>query len=88
MQALFDGGRHGGGVDHDDVSVGVEEGLEGGHGLLERPAVEVGEDRRGQGALVLRRQREVGSGHGNGSWHAQLPDSRGPVHRGDSGAPG
>ncbi|GAB7104117.1 hypothetical protein JCM4814A_24310 [Streptomyces phaeofaciens JCM 4814] len=66
-----------------------DECLDGGQGRLERLPVQAGEHGGGQGPFVLRRQRQVGAGHGNGSWHAQLPDSRGPAHRlCYSGAPG
>lgn len=70
------------------MAVLVEQRLDGGEGLLQRLLVEARQNGGGQGALVLRRQRQVGSGHGNGCWHAQLPDSRGPAHRRYSGAPG
>ncbi|GGQ58403.1 hypothetical protein Saso_73360 [Streptomyces asoensis] len=70
------------------MSVLVDEGLDRGEGVVQRLPVEAGENGGGHGAFVLRRQREVGSGHGNGCWHAQLPDSRGPAHRRYCGAPG
>ncbi|GGP31363.1 hypothetical protein GCM10018980_65280 [Streptomyces capoamus] len=53
------------------VLLGV--GVEFGEGLIERLAVEPGQHDGGHGPLVLRRQCHVGTGHGNGSWHAQLP---------------
>ncbi|GGW32237.1 hypothetical protein GCM10010350_14780 [Streptomyces galilaeus] len=59
----------------------VEKGLDVGDGLVEGPAVEAVEHGGRHGAFVLRRQGQIGTGHGNGSWHAQLPDSRGPAHR-------
>ncbi|GGR60946.1 hypothetical protein GCM10010220_09760 [Streptomyces parvulus] len=53
----------------------VEEGLEVGEDVLQGAPVDVLEDDRGQGAFVLWRQCHVGTGHGNGSWHARLPVS-------------
>lgn len=88
VQPLLDGGGDGPRVHDDHVSVLIDQGLDRGEGTVQRLSVEVGENGGGQGALVLRRQRQVGSGHGNGCWHAQLPDSRGPAHRRYSGAPG
>ncbi|GGW31602.1 hypothetical protein GCM10010503_04150 [Streptomyces lucensis JCM 4490] len=49
------------------------QGVQLGEGLVERPLVEVAQHDRGHGPFVLRRQRQVGAGHGNGSRHAQLP---------------
>lgn len=87
MQPLLHGGGHGPRVHDDHMPVLFEKGLDGGEGPLQRLPVEVGEDGCGHRAFVLGRQRQVRSGHGNGSWHAQLPDSRGPAHRRYSGAP-
>ncbi|GGN33233.1 hypothetical protein GCM10011578_072900 [Streptomyces fuscichromogenes] len=55
------------------MAVLLDEGDELGEGLFERALVEVPEHDRGHGPLVLDGQRHVGTGHGNGSWHAQLP---------------
>ncbi|GGR54627.1 hypothetical protein GCM10010236_03420 [Streptomyces eurythermus] len=66
------------------------EPVESGEALVQRPAVESGQHDGGYGPLVLRRQRHVGAGHGNGCWHAQLsalhirrPTGVTPVRRDD-----
>ncbi|GHG95524.1 hypothetical protein GCM10018780_18980 [Streptomyces lanatus] len=56
------------------MAVLLDEGLHARQRPLQRLAFEVLEHDGGHGSLVLRRQRHVGTGHGNGSWHAQLPD--------------
>ncbi|GAA1500732.1 hypothetical protein GCM10009787_78870 [Streptomyces bangladeshensis] len=55
------------------MAVLLGQGVEFGEGLVQRLAVEAGQDDGGHGPFVLRRQCHVGTGHGNGSWHAQLP---------------
>ncbi|GLP68080.1 hypothetical protein TUSST3_47020 [Streptomyces sp. TUS-ST3] len=62
------------------MAVLVDERLQGGERVVQRLPVEAVEHDGGQGPLVLRRQRHVGTGHCDGSWHAQLPVShaRGP----------
>ncbi|GGJ09189.1 hypothetical protein GCM10010121_019400 [Streptomyces brasiliensis] len=63
------------------MAVLLDERVEFGQGMLERPLVEVPQDDGGHGPFVLRRQRHVGTGHGDGSGHAQLPalHIRGPT---------
>jgi hypothetical protein len=51
----------------------LDERLHVRQGVVQRLTVEVPEHDGGHGSLVLRRQGHVGAGHGNGSWHAQLP---------------
>ncbi|GHF14352.1 hypothetical protein GCM10017776_35390 [Streptomyces griseoluteus] len=51
----------------------VDHALDFQEGLVQRAAVEVAQHDGGHGPLVLRRQCQVGTGHGDGSWHAQLP---------------
>ncbi|GAB1337534.1 hypothetical protein ACE1SV_41240 [Streptomyces sp. E-15] len=72
------------------MAVLLGQGLEFGEALVQRFAVEAGQHHGGHGPFVLRRQRQVGAGHGNGSWHVQLPALRTrrpagvtPVRRGD-----
>ncbi|GAA2529098.1 hypothetical protein GCM10010423_24970 [Streptomyces levis] len=55
------------------MPVVFDQGLEVGERLFQGALGEVPEHGGGQGAFVLWRQRHVGTGHGNGSWHAQLP---------------
>ncbi|GGV65780.1 hypothetical protein GCM10010294_18600 [Streptomyces griseoloalbus] len=55
------------------MAVLLDDQLQLGQGLFERAGVEVPQHHGGQGSFVLRRQRHVGAGHGNGSWHARLP---------------
>ncbi|GGW36659.1 hypothetical protein GCM10010320_15180 [Streptomyces caelestis] len=61
------------------MPVVLDQGLHLGEGLLQGAPVDVPQHDGGQGAFVLWRQRHVGTGHGNGSWHAQLPVSPCPV---------
>ncbi|GAA4783373.1 hypothetical protein GCM10023220_02850 [Streptomyces ziwulingensis] len=63
------------------MSVLVDEGLEVGQRLFQRPFGDVRQDDGGHGSFVLWRQRHVGAGHGNGSWHARLPVSPWPSVR-------
>ncbi|GGS25671.1 hypothetical protein GCM10010238_12470 [Streptomyces griseoviridis] len=58
------------------MSVLVDEGLQLGEHVVEGAPVDVLEHGRGHGPFVLRRQCQVGTGHGNGSWHARLPVSQ------------
>ncbi|GAB2818923.1 hypothetical protein GCM10027073_57770 [Streptomyces chlorus] len=51
----------------------LDERLEFGQGLFERQGGDVPQHHGGQGSFVLWWQRQVGTGHGNGSWHARLP---------------
>ncbi|GEC05784.1 hypothetical protein SSP24_34390 [Streptomyces spinoverrucosus] len=55
------------------MPVRLDQRLHLGEHLLQRAFVHIVQDDGGQGPLVLRRQRHVGTGHGNGCWHAQLP---------------
>ncbi|GGY01689.1 hypothetical protein GCM10010384_01710 [Streptomyces djakartensis] len=57
------------------MPVVLDQGLHLGERVLQGALVDVPQYDGGQGAFVLWRQRHVGTGHGNGSWHAQLPDS-------------
>ncbi|GAA3220673.1 hypothetical protein GCM10020256_26900 [Streptomyces thermocoprophilus] len=72
-QAAFDARAGGAGVHDDEVAVLLDEGLHGEQRLVQRLPVDVRQDGGRHGPLVLRRQCQVGAGHGNGSWHAQLP---------------
>ncbi|GAB2724422.1 hypothetical protein GCM10027072_17590 [Streptomyces bullii] len=64
------------------MAVLLDQCLQVGQGPLERPPVDVLQHDGGQRSFVMRRQRQVGAGHGNGSWHAQLPVSPCPsAHR-------
>ncbi len=73
VQAAYDGFRGGGRADDDHIAVLLGQGVEFGERLLQRALVEAAEHDGRHGPLVLCRQRHVGTGHGNGSWHAQLP---------------
>ncbi|GGP91365.1 hypothetical protein GCM10010233_03920 [Streptomyces pseudogriseolus] len=55
------------------MAVRLDDRLEFGQHLVERAGVDVAQHDGGQGPFVVRRQRHVGAGHGNGSWHARLP---------------
>ncbi|GLX54663.1 hypothetical protein Shyhy01_76120 [Streptomyces hygroscopicus subsp. hygroscopicus] len=55
------------------MAVLLDDGVQFGERVVERVAVETGQHDGGHGAFVLWRQRQVGAGHGNGSWHAPLP---------------
>ncbi len=83
VDALGDGLR---GHD-DDMPVLVDQGLHLRQRLVQRSLVEVPQHDGGQGPFVLWWQRHVGAGHGNGSWHAQLPVSRLSAGRHYSGTP-
>ncbi|GAA4069526.1 hypothetical protein GCM10022233_52100 [Streptomyces shaanxiensis] len=55
------------------MAVLIDQGLHVRQRQVQGLLTEVPEHDGGHGSLVLRRQRHVGAGHGNGSWHAQLP---------------
>ncbi|GGQ80162.1 hypothetical protein GCM10010280_28140 [Streptomyces pilosus] len=55
------------------MTVLLDEHLQFGQRLFQRAGVDVPQHDGGQGSFVLGRQRQVGAGHGNGSWHARLP---------------
>ncbi|GAA2763302.1 hypothetical protein GCM10010103_23430 [Streptomyces paradoxus] len=63
------------------MAVVLDQGLHLGQDLLQRASFDVPQHDGGQGAVVVRWQRHVGAGHGNGSWHAQLPVSPCPSER-------
>ncbi len=75
MQAAFHARRDGLGAHDDHVPALVDQRLQLGQDALQGAPVDVLEHGRGQGAFVLWRQCQVGTGHGNGSWHARLPVS-------------
>ncbi|GGP92773.1 hypothetical protein GCM10010266_14410 [Streptomyces griseomycini] len=57
------------------MPVVLDQRLEVGQRLLERTGLDVPQHHGGQGSFVLRRQRHVGAGHGNGGWHSAAPRS-------------
>ncbi|BCL22715.1 hypothetical protein GCM10017668_45580 [Streptomyces tuirus] len=63
------------------MPVVLDQGLHLGQRLLQGAPGHVPQHDGGQGAFVLWWQRHVGTGHGNGSWHAQLPVSPCPSER-------
>ncbi len=87
VQAPRDARRDGLGAHHDHVAALVGQGLELGQHLVQGAPVDVLEHGRGQRPFVLRRQCQVGTGHGDGSWHARLPVSHARRSAGVAPAP-